>query len=109
MIKSELFMGRKITTLSDGLKSVQRVSDKEIGKFLSDVVAPRFPGFTVLQGIGYWKGKSEGCIVLVILHEDRNHEDYPNTLHRIKRIINEYKKRFHQESVLWLQSEVEVK
>lgn len=114
MIKSELFMGRSWSrTLSDGIIDVQEsggLSSDELARFLSDVVTPRFPDYTVLSGEGYWKGESEDVIVLVILHDKHTPGDeYCDDETKIERIINEYKDRFHQESVLWVQTNVEIK
>ena len=104
MTKSELFMGRNISGDKISVKKDYRITDGQIQQFLSDVVSPRFPGFTMLSGQGYWKGESEDCVVLVILHEwlDEGHADKFS----IEAIIDEYKQKFHQESVLWVRSNV---
>lgn len=37
-------------------------------RFLRDEVAPAFPGFTLIEGWGWWEGQRERSSVLVVLH-----------------------------------------
>jgi uncharacterized protein DUF3574 len=77
------------------------VSDAEWLGFLDSVVTPSFPsGFTVVEGVGQWKGQSgtverERSAIVTFLHTgsaaDRD---------RVARVAGEYKRRFHQEAVL---------
>jgi len=101
MIKTELYFGRNITYTD---KSVERITGEQIDKFLSDIVSPLFPGFTVLRGVGYWQGEPEDCFVVVIIHESTN-ADYEALLE----IIRYYKRTFYQESVLRVDSNIGIK
>lgn len=77
------------------------VSLKEWSDFLWSVVTPRFPeGFTAWQAYGQWKpGKGEVqrevSYVVSIAHPAGDGADAG-----IRAVIEEYKARFHQESVL---------
>jgi len=104
MVKTELYFGRKTnSSIRDacGCCWVDEVSDGLISEFLSDLVSPRFPGFTVLHGQGYWQGKPENCFVVVILHEDK-----PTDNNMLNDIIGYYKKTYYQDTVLRVDSEV---
>ncbi len=97
-------------TLYFGLDKPQgRVSDVEWNQFLSGEVTPRFPdGLTVWDAKGQWKnpkGKisKEPAKVLLLIHPDSLAEDKA-----IQAIIDIYKKKFDQESVMRIRSESEV-
>jgi hypothetical protein len=83
------------------------VSDSAWTVFVRDVVTPRFPaGFTTWRGEGQWRSASgtvvrEPSTMLEIAH--RASEESEND---VQLIIAEYKRRFRQESVLRLTSEV---
>jgi hypothetical protein len=83
------------TAKPDG--SVVSVADWQ--QFLRDTVTPRFAGFTHWEAHGSWKGTEEETHVLVIVHPP-GHEG------AIQHIIDEYKKRFAQESVLRVRTDV---
>ena len=68
-------------------------------KFLKDEVTPRFEGFTVWEARGVWKGESEASHVLQVVHG-------PGKEAAIAAIIDAYKKRFAQEAVLQVRSDV---
>ena len=94
-VEYQLFMGR---SGPDG----DIVDNAEWDAFLADAVTPRFPdGLTVLDGNGQWRG-AEGQIlreeskILIILTpiDDEQSRDL------IEQVVNEYKTRFEQESVL---------
>ena len=81
------------------------VSLKEWSDFLWEVVTPRFPkGFTAWQAYGQWKPDNgdvqrEVSYVLNIVHaEDEITEA------GIRAVVEAYKQRFHQESVLRVSS-----
>lgn len=101
-VKSELYFGRT--------KPGGEVSAAEWDAFLSDEVTPRFPdGLTVLDAYGQWRnadGKigKEATKLLVLVHPDE-----PAAARKIGELIEVYKKRFTQESVLWVKHPVEVK
>ena len=99
-VRYELFMGRSGP-------GGEVVDDQAWDAFLGDTVTPRFPdGLTVLDAQGQWRD-SEGQIlrerskVLVILAPPG--ED-PGRL--IDEISDEYKRRFNQESVLEVESDI---
>ena len=75
------------------------VSLAEWEKFLKDEVTPRFEGFTVWEARGVWKGESEDSHVLQVVHG-------PGKESEIAAIIEAYKKRFQQEAVLQVRSDV---
>lgn len=62
--------------------------------FLAESVTPHFPGFTVQESVGYWKGQRELVYVLTLLSEDSD-----NFRHQCREIAEHYKTRFHQEAV----------
>ncbi|MCK6473554.1 MAG: DUF3574 domain-containing protein [Planctomycetes bacterium] len=101
-LKSELYFGRT--------KPVGEVSAAEWEAFLAEEVTPRFPdGLTVLDAYGQWRnadGKigKESTKLLVLVHPDE-----PAAARKIGELIEVYKKRFTQESVLWVKHPVEVK
>jgi hypothetical protein len=68
-------------------------------KFLKEEVTPRFEGFTVWEARGVWKGESEESHVLQVVHG-------PGKESEIAAIIEAYKKRFQQEAVLQVRSDV---
>ena len=89
-----LFFGRNIG-------DAEGVSDDDWRAFLADTVTPRFPdGLSVFDAAGQWRN-SQGQIVrerskmVLIL-------DVPDSdaTQRLDEIIDEYKRRFSQESVL---------
>ncbi|MBY6210129.1 DUF3574 domain-containing protein [Microbulbifer agarilyticus] len=83
------------------------VSDAEWRDFLANVVSPRFPnGFTVLSGRGQWRGSSgeivrERSKVLLLVHRETAESDTA-----IGELVEIYKRRFQQESVLRVRSPV---
>lgn len=75
------------------------VTPAEWQQFLADTVTPRFDGFTHWEAHGSWKGENEESHVLQIVHG-------PGKEAAIEAIIDAYKKRFAQESVLQVRSDV---
>jgi hypothetical protein len=81
------------------------VTDTAWTEFLSDFVTPRFPdGLTSWQAEGQWRSSGgvlqrESSFVLELVHPAR-----PQIDQAITEIIAEYKRRFHQESVLRVQT-----
>jgi hypothetical protein len=81
------------------------VGDEEWASFLDTEVTSRFPsGLTVLEGPGQWRG-SDGALakesshILVVWYEPTPHSDAD-----IEAIRSAYKQRFHQESVMRVES-----
>ena len=89
----ELVFGR---TIADGVV----VSDADWQRYVDDVLARRTDGFTIVDCQGGWldggRVVREGCkfVVLVI---DRQR------LESLKDAVGEYRRRFRQESVLWME------
>ena len=75
------------------------VTESDWQQFLRDSVTPRFAGFTHWEASGSWKGTAESTHVLVIIHPAGQEN-------AIQQIVDEYKKRFAQESVLRVRSDV---
>lgn len=94
--RTELYFGRD---KNDGTQ----VSDEEWGKFLDEIVTPKFPdGLTVLDGSGQYRLQNgtivkEKSKVLVLLYTPKTR--LVNN-RKIEQIRNEYKKMFKQESVM---------
>ena len=81
------------------------VSDAEWRDFLADTVTPRFPaGFTILAGEGQWRAEGgtaimrESSRILLIVHPAGADDA------AIAALIDAYKARFRQDSVLRLDS-----
>ena len=98
-------------TLYFGLSTSQGpVTPAQWDDFLSREVTPRFPdGLTVWDAKGEWKD-SKGVIgkepskVLLLVHPDNAAEDKA-----IQAIIDSYKEKFNQESVLRVRSRPEIR
>jgi hypothetical protein len=75
------------------------VTPAEFEQFLRDEVTPRFDGFTHWEAHGSWKGEREESHVVQIVHG-------PGKENAIAAIIDAYKKRFAQEAVLQVRSDV---
>jgi hypothetical protein len=75
------------------------VSDAEWKTFVDEVITPAYPGFTEWKAIGHWRGAEETTHVVQIAHLSRRRND-----EQVMGIIKEYKRRFQQESVLWIRS-----
>ncbi|HSP13407.1 MAG TPA: DUF3574 domain-containing protein [Thermoanaerobaculia bacterium] len=73
------------------------VTDAEWKAFVDEMITPAYPGFTEWNATGHWRGAEEKTYVVQIAHLSRRRNDQ-----QILRIINEYKKRFQQESVFWI-------
>jgi hypothetical protein len=100
MTRTELFFGRSISGGGS-------ISDHDWQAFVEDTIAPRFPaGFSVVDALGQYREES-GTITheqskIVVLFHDRGVE----SIDKLDEIRAEYKKRFHQESVIRESSEV---
>jgi hypothetical protein len=93
-----LFFGR-------GMMGREAVSDEGWRKFLDEEITPRFPdGFTVVDTYGQWRNAGgmiateRGKELIVIAKESADEAA------RIAAIRDAYKRRFMQESVLFVQS-----
>jgi hypothetical protein len=94
MTRDVLYFGRH---RSDG----GVVRDAEWSAFVDDVLTPRFPdGLTIISATGQWRGghgaiEREPSVVVTILHTGD-----ATARGAIDQVIDEYKRRFAQESVL---------
>jgi hypothetical protein len=83
------------------------VTDSAWSGFLRDVVTPRFPeGITVLRAEGQWRGANgsivrEPSFVLEVVHQRT-----PAIETALAEIMAEYKRRFQQEAVMRITSDV---
>ena len=90
------------TTLYFGMtRPTGAVSELEWQLFLRDEVTPRFPeGLTVWDAQGQWKGKAgteqERSKVLLVVHPDS-----AAARASVMTVIDHYRQKFDQESVLW--------
>jgi hypothetical protein len=84
------------------------VSEAEWAQFLADEVTPRFPhGLTVWAADGQWRDGTnrvivrEPTFVLEVVHAHNRSGDT-----ELKAIVTAYKRRFSQQSVLWVRDRV---
>jgi hypothetical protein len=102
LLKDELYFG---LTKSGG----QTVSESEWQEFVKAVITPHFrEGLTVLDGSGQFLNSSgilirEKSKIVILIYESS-----PEKNRAIQEIIETYKRRFQQESVLRTTSEVKV-
>ncbi|RDC66236.1 DUF3574 domain-containing protein [Adhaeribacter pallidiroseus] len=79
----------------------KEVSGKDWNLFVDEVITPRFPdGLTQWEAAGQWQEEDgvitrESTFILEIVHPEGKTDDA-----KLNAIIQEYKKRFQQESVL---------
>ncbi len=97
MTEAELFFGRDIAGGSG-------VSDEDWQRFLDEEITQRFPrGLTVENAAGQWKG-ADGIVreaskhLVIVLSGASDEAD------KLAAIREVYKRRFHQESVLLLET-----
>jgi hypothetical protein len=81
--------------LTHGLYPSTLIRDEEFNAFLADEVVTRFPGFTVYNTLGYWKGQPEETRVIEVLTDD-SLVAYSD----VYVIANLYKELFSQEAGL---------
>ncbi len=99
VVNERLYFGRNV---GDSLI----VTDSAWSEFLSNVITPRFPnGLTTWRTEGQWRNargvlEREPSFIVEFIHPATVNVDQ-----EITEIINEYKRRFHQEAVLRLQSD----
>jgi hypothetical protein len=91
------------TTLYFGLsRAAGAIGDDEWQTFLRDEVTPRFPeGLTVWEADGQWRRSDESIArerakVMLLVHDGK-----AKALKSINELINKYKQKFDQQSVLW--------
>lgn len=97
--RATLYLGADISKPATDYLSFRgdSVTVQDFSVFLDDYVTPVFPGFTVRDTVGYWKGKPERSRELVILAEDGASPAFHSNVESIARA---YKRKFRQESVM---------
>ena len=96
MVRTELYMGA-------ARPGGGEVTDEEWKRFLDDSVTPLFAdGLTVVAASGQWKNSGGDIIhertrILVLVHPKSAEADG-----KVDRIVNAYRQRFQQESVMRL-------
>ena len=98
-IKTELYFGMS--------NAAGPISSSEWLQFRKEVVENMLSGFTELKGEGYWKSESgtryyENSVILLYIHEQSMEEEA-----KIDSLINLFKERFDQESVLQTDQEID--
>ncbi len=86
-----------------------RVSDAEWAGFLADTITPRFPrGLTVVHADGQWRAPGRTTVMRepsqVVEIVDHGGEDMDQ---RVREIVEIYRRRFRQDSVLLTRGRVE--
>jgi hypothetical protein len=76
--------------------------DRNRGDIIEYVSSFFWNGFTTLNGVGYWHGQAESCLVIEIIHDS---EDAEITVKNIARWIQKHNA---QESVAVTKQEIEV-
>lgn len=67
-----------------------------------EYVSSWFDGFTTYNGVGYWRGQAESCLIIEIITDYKHHDD-------ILRIAEYIQRHNTQESVAITVQNVEVK
>ena len=80
----QLFLGRNIPDSGTVTKAMMQT-------FIREQVCPRFDGFTVTEGVGFWKGEQEQVTILTFITDDAA---------AVAEIAEAFKVAFRQESVL---------
>ena len=88
----QLFLGRNIPDAG-------KVSKAMMQTFIREEVCPRFDGFTVTEGVGFWKGEQESVTILTFITDDAN---------SVSEIAEAFKTAFRQESVLMTETALPV-
>jgi Protein of unknown function (DUF3574) len=83
------------------------VTPNEWEDFLRTSITPLFPnGFTVWQASGQWQNSAKTIIKETSLVVSLVHSDDDSSEKAVRTIVNDYKRRFEQESVLRVKSPV---
>jgi len=89
MLDIDLMFGRNVD-------SVLGVTEESWDDFVTREITPRFPGFTVVDAVGYWEGAQE-LSKRVLISVDARCEEAAQT--KVDDIVEAYRQRFQQESV----------
>jgi hypothetical protein len=91
-VQFQLFLGRNIPDAGTISKAMMQ-------KFIREEVCIRFDGFTMTEGVGFWKGEQENVTILTFITEDEK---------SVAAIADAFKVAFRQESVLMTQTALPV-
>jgi hypothetical protein len=83
-VQFQLFLGRNIPDAGTISKAMMQT-------FIREEVCPRFDGFTVTEGVGFWKGEQENVTILTFITDE---------VDNVTAIAEAFKTAFRQESVL---------
>jgi len=61
---------------------------------IADIVNKYFEGYTLLNGVGYWQGEKENCLIIEIITNNKSDID------KIELIAYAIKKLNHQQAIL---------
>ena len=86
----QLFLGRNIPAYAHASYGSPVVSDSALQAWLRQHVDPQFPGYTLTDALGYWRGEAEDCAVLMICTDN---------VAGVHRVARSYKDTFFQEAV----------
>ena len=108
LTKTELYFGRKINyNCPDCHVDVHGyVSDTEFQEFKVNVIDCYFKAYTLHDARGAWCGDTEPTKVMTIIWDPRDVSKGEKS--NIDLVISEYKKRFHQESVMQVNTVADV-
>jgi hypothetical protein len=86
------------------------VSSSHWGRFLNEVVTPRFPGgLTVVEASGQWRAHGEREITIERSRVvEIAHDDSPEVDRRIEEVVAIYKHRHRQRAVMLTRARVQV-
>jgi hypothetical protein len=77
------------------------VSDSAWGRFVRDVVTPAFPeGSTVWDALGQWRAPDGSIVREKSFVVELLHLVTPDVEQRVQQVMDDYKRRFAQQSVL---------
>lgn len=79
----------------------QPVTERELRSFINTSIRPRFGAFTIQRVRGYWQAMSEASFVIEIVHPSDSADP------GVTEIAEDYKRRFRQDAVLIVRSEVD--
>ena len=88
----QLFLGRNIPDAG-------KVTNEMLDAFIATEVTSRFDGFTVTEGIGFWKGQQEKVTILTFITDEAT---------KVAEIADAFKSAFRQDSVLMTEMQMPV-
>jgi Uma2 family endonuclease len=77
------------------------VTEAELRSFINSSIRPRFDAFTIQRARGYWQATSEPSFVIEIVHPSDSAQA------NVAEIAADYKRRFGQDAVLIVRSDVQ--